>query len=244
MVYMLLSRINERKAPGLDNIPNKLIKIAAEIISPSLTEIFARSISTGIFPSEWKTARVSPIFKKGKKNDPNNYRPISVIPAVAKIFEKVIFEQLYNYFNINRLLTHCQSGFRSLHSTLTALLEATSNWSVNIDSGLLNGVIFIDLKKAFDTIDHDILLRRLYDVDQSSLKWFQSYQPNHTCWAISSSEAPNKDNVMEQLGRRLCVVSPSWRDKVVRCCWILFATRGLFRGLRVMHQWWFEDRKR
>ena len=78
----------------------KLIKIAAEIISPSLTEIFAKSISTGIFPSEWKTARVSPIFKKGKKNDPNNYRPISVIPAVAKIFEKVIFEQLYNYFNI------------------------------------------------------------------------------------------------------------------------------------------------
>ena len=177
MVYMLLSRINERKAPGLDNIPNKLIKIAAEIISPSLTEIFARSISTGIFPSEWKTARVSPIFKKGKKNDPNNYRPISIIPAVAKIFEKVIFEQLYNYFNINRLLTHCQSGFRSLHSTLTALLEATSNWSVNIDSGLLNGVIFIDLKKAFDTIDHDILLRKLliYGVDQSSLKWFQSY---------------------------------------------------------------------
>ena len=152
MVYMLLSRINERKAPGLDNIPNKLIKIAAEIISPSLTEIFARSISTGIFPSAWKTARVSPIFKKGKKNDPNNYRPISVIPAVAKIFEKVIFEQLYNYFNINRLLTHCQSGFRSLHSTLTALLEATSNWSVNIDSGLLNGVIFIDLKKAFDIL--------------------------------------------------------------------------------------------
>ena len=142
-----------------------------------ITEIFARSISTGIFPSEWKTARVSPIFKKGKKNDPNNYRPISVIPAVAKIFEKVIFEQLYNYFNINRLLTHCQSGFRSLHSTLTALLEATSNWSVNIDSGLLNGVIFIDLKKAFDTIDHDILLRKLqiYGVDQSSLKWFQSY---------------------------------------------------------------------
>ncbi|CAB4033028.1 Hypothetical predicted protein, partial [Paramuricea clavata] len=102
-------------------------------------------------------ARVTPIFKKGKRNDPNNYRPISVISAVAKIFEKLIFEQLYNYFSSNSLLTHCQSGFRSLHSTLTALLEATSNWSVNIDNGLFNGVIFIDLKKAFDTIDELII---------------------------------------------------------------------------------------
>ena len=79
--------------------------------------------------------------------DLNNYRPISVIPAVSKIFEKLIYDQVYQYLNANNLLTNCQSGFRSLHSTLTALLEATNNWCVNIDKGLLNGVIFIDLKK-------------------------------------------------------------------------------------------------
>ena len=139
-----------RKATGLDKIPCKLLKIAADIVASSLTSIFNQSISVGIFPIDWKLARVSPVFKKGKKSDLNNYRPISVIPIVAKIFEQIIYNQLYKYLNDNSLLTNCQSGFRSLHSTLTALLEATNyKWCVNIDKGLLNGVIFIDLKAQY-----------------------------------------------------------------------------------------------
>ena len=176
-VYKLLENINVRKATGLDGVSNKLLKFAAHIVAPSLTEIFTTSINTGIFPTEWKTARVTPIFKKGKKKDLNNYRPISVIPTVAKILEKIVYEQLFSYFNDNNLLTSCQSGFRSFHSTLTALTEATNSWSVNIDNGLLNGVVFLDLKKAFDTIDHSIILRKLqfYGIEQESLRWFQSY---------------------------------------------------------------------
>ena len=94
----------------------------------------------------------------------------------AKIFEKIMYDQLYNHLIVNDLLTSCQSGFRSLHSTLTALLETSNNWCVNVDKGLLNGVIFIDLKKAFDTIDHEIILQKLakYGVDQDALKWFKS----------------------------------------------------------------------
>ena len=128
-------------------------------------------------PDEWKLARVTPIFKKGKRDDPNNYRPISVIPTFAEIFEKCICDQISEYLNANNLLSYCQSGFRSLHSTLTALVDAASSWSVNIDNGFVNGVVFIDLKKAFDTIDHNILLRklRIYDVDTISVKWFESY---------------------------------------------------------------------
>ena len=176
-VYKLLENINVRKATGLDGVSNKLLKFAAHIVAPSLTEIFTTSINTGIFPTEWKIARVTPIFKKGKKNDLNNYRPISVIPTVTKILEKIVYEQLFSYFNDNNLLTSCQSGFRSFHSTLTALTEATNSWSVNIDNGLLNGVVFLDLKKALDTIDHSIILRKLqfYGIEQESLKWFQSY---------------------------------------------------------------------
>ena len=130
-------------------IPTKLLKIAASIVAPSLTAIFTKSIITGIYPTEWETARVTPVFKKGVKSDLNNYRPISVIPVVSKVFEKIVYDQLYQYLNDNKLLLSCQSGFRSLRSTLMALLEATNNWSVNIDNGFLNGAVFIDLKKIF-----------------------------------------------------------------------------------------------
>ncbi|CAB3990185.1 Hypothetical predicted protein, partial [Paramuricea clavata] len=100
----------------------------------------------------------------------------------AKIFEMFTFEQLYEYLNNNNPISTSQSGFRSLHSTLTALIEATDNWSINIDKGLLNGVIFIDLKKAFDTIDHTILLRklRIYGVDENGIKFFESYLNNRS----------------------------------------------------------------
>ena len=114
---------------------------------------------------------MSPIFKNGSKSDPNNYRPISVIPDRSQNLRKIIYDQLYQYLNENALLNSGQSGFRSLHSTLTALLETNDNWCVNIDRGLLNGVIFIDLKKAFDTIGHEIILKKLtkYGVDQNAL---------------------------------------------------------------------------
>ena len=178
----MLKTIDEKKSPGLDKIPNKLLKTAADVIAPSLTEIFAKSIYTGIFPNEWKEARVSPIYKNGAKREPSNYRPISVIPTVSKIFEKIVFDQLNKYFNGNNLLTSCPSGFRSLRSTVTALLEATNSWSVNIDNGLVNVAVFIDLKKAFDTIDHHVILQKLgnYGIDHSSLKWFRSYLTGRT----------------------------------------------------------------
>lgn len=176
-VCKLLRGLDVSKAVGLDNIPNRLLKIASDIVGPSLCMIFRKSVESGIFPEEWKLAKVTPVFKKGERTDVNNYRPISVVPTIAKIFEKIIHDQLYSYLNVNELLAPCQSGFRSMHSTTTALLEATNTWSLNIDNGLLNGVIFIDLKKAFDTINHEILISKLsnYGLDMNSLGWFKSY---------------------------------------------------------------------
>ena len=182
IVSNVLSKIDEKKATGLDMIPSKLLKMAANIVAPSFTSIFSKSILTGIYPNDWKTAKVTPLFKKGIKSDPNNYRPISVIPIISKVFERIVYNQLFHYLDDNKLLPGCQSGFRSLHSTLTALLEATNAWSVNIDNGLLNGVVFIDLTKAFDTIDHEIILRKMsyLGVDQAAIKWFSSYLSGRT----------------------------------------------------------------
>ena len=102
--------------------------------------------------------------------------------ACQKIFEKIVYRQLYDYLQDNSILNTYQSGFRSMHSTVTALLKTTNNWSINIDNGLLNGVLFIDLKKAFDTIDHEIILRKLanYGVDQSAVRLFASYLGNRS----------------------------------------------------------------
>ena len=161
MVLVLLSRLCKSKSTGLDKISAKLLRECADLIAESLCTIFNQSTVSEIFPDEWKLLKVVPLFKQGNRSDLNNYRPISVIPVVAKVFERIIYDQLYNHLTIHKLISRHQSGFRRLHSTITALLEVTDSWAYNIDQGNVNAVVFLDLKKAFDTVDHDILLSKL-----------------------------------------------------------------------------------
>jgi hypothetical protein len=93
-------------------------------------------------------ARVSPLYKNGQKNLPGNYRPISVLPAVSKVMERILYDQLYDYLTKFQLLNDCQFGFRKSHSTATALLDCTNSWYMNIDNKLFNLVVLIDLKKG------------------------------------------------------------------------------------------------
>ena len=181
-VEKLLKEAKADKATGLDGISNSILKLSAPFISKHLSGLFNLSIRLGSFPNEWKTAKVTPIFKSGGLNDPNNYRPISVTSTISRIFEKIIFNQIELYISNHDLLYKLQSGFRPQHSTLTALLDLTNEWSFNIDRKMVNGAIFLDLKKAFDTVDHQILLSKLrfYGFDTHTIKWFKSYLCDRT----------------------------------------------------------------
>ena len=160
-IETIIKNLSLNKATGPDNLPAKLLKPVASIIASPITHILNQSFRTGSVPRQWKCARVTPIFKGGDKTCMENYRPISVIPILAKIMEKVACDQAMKYLKENKILSDCQSGFRPVHSTETALLNITDKWLTEIDRGNIIGLVTIDLKKAFDTIDHCIMLEKL-----------------------------------------------------------------------------------
>ena len=180
---------------GCDGIASFFIKIALPLISGSLCDLFNLSLFSGKFPTDWKIARVAPIYKSGARDDCSNYRPISVLPVLSRAFEKVVYNQLYDYLDSNRLIYKHQSGFRSLHSVVTSLMAGTNDWYVNIDRGKYTGLIFIDLKKAFDTVNHGILLKKLekYGISGLELDWFTSYlhERKQFCKVNSTSSSIN-----------------------------------------------------
>ena len=165
------------KATGLDKMSSKVLKIAAPVISDSLTYIFNQAVTLCTFPNGWKIARVISLFKNGQRNLPGNYRPISILPALSKVMERILYTQLYEYLSVNNLLSEHQFGFRKYHSTASALLVCTNDWYTNMDRKLFNLTVFIDLKKAFDTVNHEILLEKLWllGITGSAFQLLESY---------------------------------------------------------------------
>ena len=162
---------------------NRLLKSIKCEISKPLTIIINQSLETGIFPDALKVAKVKPLFKKGDNCCLNNYRPISLLPTISKIFERVMYTQLYYYFNVNNLLSEQQYGFRSQHSTELAsvkLVDFILKEMDNIRDIKIPASIFLDLSKTFDTLNFDILLRKLqhYGIDGNSLNLIKSYLTN------------------------------------------------------------------
>ena len=170
----------ENKSVGPTSIPINLLKITSRQIIKPLCEIISLSFSQGIFPEELKISKVIPIFKSGSSEDVNNYRPISLLSIFDKIIEKLMHKRLYDFLQENNILTTAQFGFQKNMSTSLAIIEITERIRRSMEDKKVGCGLFVDLSKAFDTINHKILISKMehYGIRGTPLKWFTSYLNN------------------------------------------------------------------
>ena len=147
------------------------------MLSPVVARLINFSFSSGSFTSRWKTPKVCPLYKKGESRDVQNFRPISVLPVLSKVIERHVHDSLYSYLTENNLIYPRQSGFRKNHSTDTALIQVIDELLFSLDKNRVSGMVLVDYCKAFDKVDHGLLLDKLkmYGVTGETLKLFQSY---------------------------------------------------------------------
>ena len=178
----IISSLNSGKASGPNSIPYRILFILKNEISKQLADLFNLSFMTGVFPSVFKTAKVVPVFKKDSKLDYSNYRRISLLSNIKKILEKLMYKRLYTFRNTNNIIYNLQFGFRQQYSISHALINITENIRKAHDDGNIGCGVFVDLQKAFDDVDHQILLAKLnhYGIRRVSNDWFKYYLSNRS----------------------------------------------------------------
>ena len=176
-IEKLIDNIRIDVAVGEDMVGAKLIKDMKSTISPILTKIVNKGYQTNSFPNIMKKAAIKPIHKKGDIDEISNYRPISILPTLSKIFEKAAANQMVFYLEKNKLLNPNQHAYRMLHSTITCLIEMLTYVYNLIDKKKCTAIISLDLSKAFDSIDHQLLLKKLtkMGLSDNAVRWIKSY---------------------------------------------------------------------
>ena len=180
-IYSLIGNIKIKKEVRENDIDNKLLKLSNTIISPFLSNIFNSCIQQGEFPNFLKIGEVVPVFKKGDSNLLTNYRPISILSQINKIFEKLIYNKINDYLEKYHLISDKQFGFRQNSSMSYAISNIYEKLIQNSDKGMYTCCIFLDLTKAFDTMNHDVLLHKMknfYGFRGLAFKLIQSYLSN------------------------------------------------------------------
>ena len=178
----ICNNLQVKNSTGHDNVSSIVVKKTILNIADPLTHIFNSSLRVGVVPNSLKVAKVVPIYKSGPKDQFSNYRPISVLPFFSKLLEKIVNNRLVEYLNKWSILTQNQYGFRSNHSTCMAVIDMCDKITQALDENKYAAGIFIDLSKAFDTVNHNILLKKLelYGIRGTCLDWFSSYLTNRS----------------------------------------------------------------
>ena len=180
MLQQTLSSMTNTAASGSDGLCIRVFKAAFPVVGVVILDIVNACITRAEIPTSWKHSLVHPIFKTGSPSDPSNFRPISIIPVIMKLVERLVQGQLYHYLSYNHLLSPSQHGFRPRHSTETALTTVTDRILTATDGGQITLLCLIDLSKCFDVIDHKILLRKLQLLYGVDVTWSHAYLEKHT----------------------------------------------------------------
>ena len=188
-LILTISRLSASGAVGVDGIPITVIRSCLPAVGPLILHLINFSISTPTFPDAWKVAIVTPIHKSGDPKPPGNYRPISILPALSKILEKVVCSQLTSYLITNHILSPSQYAYRPSHSTEDAILDIVEWAARKVDVGDVASLTSIDLSKAFDSVNHSMLLNKLELYGVSS-RWFGSYLSGRSQLILSSAALP------------------------------------------------------
>ena len=202
----MLANLNPNKATGNDNIPAKILKISSNCISQSLSCIVNSSLETGVFPNRWKIAKISSIFKGNIATNRDNYRPISILPCLSKICESCVNNQMNEHDQeFQTFFEPSQYAYKKHSSTVTALIQVIDSLKLAVDQKQYSVATFIDLRKAFDIIDHRVLLDRLrkYGFGETEANWICSYltdrQQYVVCNGVQSQLLPTNYGVPQTL---------------------------------------------
>lgn len=190
----LINNLHSKNSTGIDGISTKLLKNIKHVIYKPITMLINYSLNSGVFPTLLKIAKITPVYKKNDNRILDNYRPISILPSVSKLFERVIHNQINQHFICNNLYFNGQYGFREFHSTELATIELIDRIIIDCDKGNTPINIYMDLSKAFDTINHDILLSKLkhYGFIDNSLSLLRSYLTNRKQYVEFNESKSNK----------------------------------------------------
>ena len=196
-VMKLCKEINTCKSSGIEDISTRVFKHAFMVLIPQLVYLFNLSFSTGLFPDSWKRATVIPLFKGGDRAKVGNYRPVSLLPLPGKIIEKIVHNRLSAFLENRNILSNYQSGFRKGFSNVSSVADFTDAIFSGINEQETTMAVFIDLRKAFDTVNHEILCRKLcfYGINSMTLDWCKNYLANRTQTTLANNNRSVPANV-------------------------------------------------